>query len=133
MKRSALTIDIASLALRVCFGATMLVGHGWGKFLKLIDGGPIKWADPIGLGPELSLGLASFAEVLCAGFLVLGLFTRLATIPLIITMLVAIFVVHLNDPFGKLESPLMYLTAYLAILLLGAGKFSLDHILKRRK
>ncbi|WP_235296349.1 DoxX family protein [Portibacter marinus] len=125
--------DLASLILRVTFGTTMLIGHGWGKFLKLIDGGPIKWADPIGLGPELSLGLTTFAEVLCAALLVLGLFSRLAAIPLIITMLVAVFVVHINDPFGKLEMPILYLVGYTAILLLGSGKYSLDYLIRRKK
>jgi putative oxidoreductase len=133
MKRTAFTTDIAALLLRVCFGFTMLFGHGWGKFLKLIGDGPIKWADPIGLGPEISLGLATFAELFCAGALIIGLFTRLATIPLIITMGVAFFIVHIDDPFNKMESPLMYMTAYIAILLLGAGRFSVDHLIRGKK
>lgn len=133
MKRTAFTIDLAALLLRVCFGFTMLFNHGWGKFLKLIGDRPIKWADPIGLGPEVSLALASFAEFFCAGALILGLFTRLATIPLIITMGVAIFIVHIGDPFNKMELPLMYITAYIAILLLGAGRFSIDHLVRGKK
>ncbi len=131
-KRSAFQIDLASLILRLTFGFTMLYGHGWGKLMKLFGDKPIKWADPIGLGPEISLGLAVFSEVFCAGALILGLFTRLATIPLIITMGVAIFIVHINDPFGKIEFPLMYLIAYMAILLLGPGKFSIDGLRKKK-
>jgi len=133
MKRSALNTDIAALLLRVCFGATMLYSHGWGKFMKFIGDRPIKWADPIGLGPEISLALASFAEVFCAGAIIVGLFTRLATIPLIVTMAVAVFVVHLDDPFKKLEMPIMYLIAYIAIMLIGSGRFSFDHLLRKKK
>jgi len=125
--------DLASLILRLTFGGTMLFGHGWSKFMKFIGERPIKWADPLGLGPEVSLALASFAEVFCAGALIIGLFTRLASIPLIVTMLVAIFIVHINDPFAKIEFPLMYLVAYLAILLLGSGKFSLDYLIRKKK
>lgn len=133
MKRTALYTDIAALLLRICFGFTMLYGHGWNKFLKLINDRPIKWADPIGLGPEISLSLASFAEVFCAGAIIAGLFTRLATIPLIVTMAVAAFVVHIDDGFKKLEMPLMYLVAYIAILLIGSGRFSLDYLLRKKK
>ena len=133
MKRSALNTDIAALLLRVCFGFTMLYSHGWGKFMKLLGDRPIKWADPIGLGPEISLALASFAEVFCAGAIIIGLFTRLATIPLIVTMAVAVFVVHLDDPFKKLEMPIMYLVAYIAIMLIGSGRFSFDHLFRKKK
>ena len=131
-KRTAFGTDLAALILRLTFGFTMLYGHGWGKFMKFFGDKPLKWADPIGLGPEISLALASFAEVFCAGAIVIGLFTRLSTIPLIITMSVAIFVVHINDPFNKMEFPLMYLVAYLAILLLGPGKFSIDALRKKK-
>lgn len=126
-------LDIVSLILRLCFGATMLMNHGWGKFLKLIGDKPIKWADPLGVGPEISLGLATFAEVFCAGALVIGLFTRLATIPLIVTMVVAVFIVHINDPFPKMESGLMYLIAYISILIIGGGKYSLDYLIRKKK
>ena len=56
----------------------------------------------------------------------LGLFTRLASLPLIFTMLVAILARHWGDPFGQVEKALMYLFAYLSLLLAGAGWYSLD-------
>ena len=42
----------------------------------------------------------------------LGLFTRLSAIPLIITMLVAWLMVHISDPFGDMELPVFYLVSY---------------------
>ncbi len=130
-KRTNLGIDTASLLLRLTFGFLMLFNHGWGKFMRFFEDGPVKFGDPLGIGTELSLGLAVFAEVFCAGLLVLGLFTRLATIPLIITMAVAAFIVHINDPLSRMESALLYLTVYIVILLLGPGKFSLDRMIKK--
>ena len=111
----------------------MLFNHGWGKMLKLFGDGPIKFADPFGLGPSITLGLTVFAEVLCAALIIIGLRTRLATTPLIITMLVAIFVIHINDPFKKMESAIIYLVAYMVISMLGSGKYSVDGLLSRVK
>ena len=49
-----------------------------------------------------------------------------AFIPLIITMVIAAFVIHAKDPFGNKEMAILYLGAYLAIALLGPGKWSAD-------
>lgn len=124
--------DIALLILRVVFGGLMLLNHGWGKLDKLIYGNPDKFADPIGLGAPVSLGLTTFAEVICAGLVVLGFFTRWAVVPLLITMLVAVFVVHIDDPIKKMESGLLYLAAFSAIGLLGPGWYSLDEQVRKK-
>ena len=124
-------LDIALLLLRVTFGGLMLINHGWGKLIKLFAEEPIKFADPFGIGMGPSLGLAVFAEAICALLLVVGLFTRWVTLPLIITMLVAIFVVHIADPFKKMEMAILYLIPYLSIYLMGPGKYSLDEILQK--
>ena len=118
--------DWALLLIRVVLGFTMIYGHGWRKMIKLFTERPIEFGNPIGLGPELSLGLAVFAEVLCSVLLILGLFTRSAVIPLIITMAVAAFVVHIDDGFGRMEKAILYLVPYIALLLMGAGEYSLD-------
>jgi putative oxidoreductase len=117
--------DLALLVLRVTFGSLMLINHGWGKAMKVLAG-DWSFGDPIGLGPAPSLILAAFAEALCSALVVLGLFTRWATIPLIITMLVAVFVVHIGDPLKKMEMGLLYLAAFTAIFLTGPGRYSLD-------
>ena len=121
--------DLSLLLLRLAFGGLMFLNHGLGKFNKLMAGGEIKFASVFGMGPELSLGLAVFAEVLCAIMVVIGLFTRMAVIPLIITMLVAIFVIHIGDPFKKMESAIIYLIPYLVLFWNGSGKYSVDEFI----
>lgn len=119
-------INLALLLLRLSAGIFMLF-HGWGKFMKLIGDEPIQFADPIGIGVTASLALAVFAEVLCSLLLILGAATRLAAIPLFITMFIAAFIVHANDGFGKMELPILYSVIYLVITVAGAGKISIDN------
>ena len=121
-------IDIALLVLRVWFGLEMAFAHGWGKTLKVINGN-FEFGDPIGVGPTLSLILAAFAEFVCGILIAVGFFTRLSTIPYIITMLVAAFLVHAaaGDPWGRIANPLNYAVAATAILIAGPGRYSLDH------
>ena len=124
--------DLALLILRLVFGSSMIIGHGWGKLMRLFSGAPIEFGDPYGMGPTASLILATFAEVLCAVLVALGLFTRWATIPLIITMLTAIFMVHLGDPYGRVEKAILFLAAYIALMIAGPGKYSLDAFWQNR-
>ncbi|TGN26291.1 DoxX family protein [Empedobacter tilapiae] len=123
-------IDVSLLLIRIAAGGFMFT-HGFGKLQKLVNGN-FEFGDPIGLGPEISLGLTVFAEILCAFLVFAGLFTRLASIPLIITMLVAVFIVHVDDDFGKKELGLFYLINYLVIFLSGAGKYSLDKLILKK-
>ena len=123
-------IDLSLLLLRIAVGGFMFT-HGFGKLQKLVNGN-FEFGDPIGLGPEISLGLTVFAEILCAFLVLVGLFTRLAVIPLIITMLVAVFIVHADHDFGKKELGLFYLINYLVIFLSGAGKYSLDKLILKK-
>ncbi len=103
-----------------------MLTHGMGKFSKLLFSDPVQFADPIGVGVTASLALAVFSEFFCSTFSILGLATRLSAIPLIITMLVAAFIVHPADGFGQQELPLLYATVYLILAVAGAGRISLD-------
>jgi len=118
--------DISLLVLRLVFGGSMLFSHGWEKMIQLLGDQPIRFADPIGLGAPFSLGLTVFAEVGCSLFLIVGLFTKWVTIPLMITMLVAFFIVHGTDPFAKKEMAFLYLSVYVVFAIRGPGQYSLD-------
>ena len=124
-------VSTALLILRIGIACFMLT-HGWPKLMKLLAGGEIQFLDPFGLGATASFVLAIFAEVLCSFLLLFGLATRWATIPLIITMLVAIFVAHAADGFQKQELPGHYVLVYLFLLLVGPGKYSLDYFIGRK-
>ena len=117
-------VHFALLLMRVVWGVTMIPAHGWPK-LAGFDQKKATFMDFMGLGSTLSLGLAVFAEFFCSLLLIAGLFTRLATLPLIITMLV-IMQQHEWALIGKYESVIFFFTGYVLILILGPGKYSLD-------
>ncbi len=125
------TISLSLLFLRLIVGGFMLT-HGIGKFMMLIGDAPIRFLDPIGLGAGFSLALVVFAEFLCSICLIFGFATRLAVIPLVITMLVATIVVHGADGFGKQELPLLYASIYVFLAVMGSGKFSVDQYLYKK-
>ncbi len=103
----------------------MLLGHGLPKLMTF--GEKLhRFPDPIGVGSEVSLTLAVFAEVVCAGLIAVGFATRLATIPLLVTMLVAALVIHGDDPWARKEFALLYAIPALTLLLTGPGKLSVD-------
>lgn len=124
----AKNINLSLLLLRVAVGALMLT-HGVGKMAPLFGNEPIQFPDPIGLGGTTTLGLTVFSEVFCSILLILGIGTRLAAVPLLITMLVVALVFHANDPFANKELPLLYSPIYLVILIAGAGKISIDNLI----
>lgn len=142
-------ISVGLLIMRFGFGVYLLT-HGVGKLEMLMNGQFEQFGDPIGLGNQLSLTLVTFAEFVCAILVIIGLATRFASIPVVINMAVAAFVAHGSDPWtmteaanlfmsGQSESwaskepALLYLTPFLGFIFTGAGRFSLDEIIRRRR
>ena len=114
------------LVLRVGLSALMLT-HGIPKLMNLFQG-DMSFGDPLGIGSTLSFILVVFAEPICPILIILGLRTRLAAIPVIITMAVAAFIVHGDDPFSSMEKALMYLVGFTAIALMGGGKYTIKQL-----
>ena len=117
--------DTGLLVLRICIATLMLFGHGFDKLINF-SAKSAQFADPFGFGPGFSLALVVFAEFFCSLAILFGFFTRYATIPLIITMLVAILIIHADDPWSKKEFATLYLIPYITLLFAGGGRYSVD-------
>ena len=121
---SAGAFNFSMLLLRLGLGGLM-INHGYGKLVGF--GEMLEMYTPkIGLGAKTELSLVVFAEFFCSVFLILGLFTRLSVLPLIIAMSVALFKAHDGHIFSDGEMAGLYLLGYFVILILGPGKISVD-------
>ncbi len=121
--------SLALLLLRVVVGVLFLM-HGWQKvenFTALSETFP----DPLGLGSQISLSLAIFAELACSLAFIVGLLYRLALVPMIFTMVIAFFVVHGGDA-KEGELALIYLVLFVGMWITGAGEFALDRLFSRK-
>jgi putative oxidoreductase len=119
------SFSFATLILRLGAGSLIMIDHGLDKLMHFAQKSA-KFADPFHIGSTTSLSLVVFAEFFCAAFIILGLFTRLACIPLIVAMAVALFSAHKGEFFGAGESAGLFLTCFVALLFTGPGKISLD-------
>jgi putative oxidoreductase len=122
--------NFSMLLLRLCFGILLLTNHGIPKLMKFatLQG---QFFNFLGMGSQLSLILVIFAEVFCSLFIILGLFTRLTVIPLIIMFVVILFMVNAGKPFMDSEMAVLYLAAFTTILFCGPGRISVDGMLRR--
>jgi len=123
-------LNIALLMLRIVLGTMMIANHGWAKIIKY-EVLKTSFFSFLGLGAQFSLILAILAEILCSILLIFGLFTRVALIPLIITMLVAVSV-HNWELFGEAEMGFLYLIGFLFLFLVGPGEKSIDYKMSRK-
>jgi putative oxidoreductase len=116
--------SIALLIMRASFGLMMLT-HGWPKLVDLVQKSS-SFPDPLNIGSKTSLALVVFAEFFCAILVVLGLATRFAAIPLMVAMAVASFMINAGHTLADRELSILYMSAFTAILIFGAGSYSLD-------
>ena len=124
---------LALFVLRVVPSLLLAFLHGWSKLVGFSEKVG-RFPDPLHVGRTASLVLTIFGELVCRIAVALGLATRLAAIPPLVTMLVVAFVVHHGDPLGdSRELALAYAVPFFAIAILGAGPWSLDGMWRKRR
>lgn len=126
--RSAVT-DSGLVLLRVFTGLALALAHGMGKlppqpgFIEMVEGfglpGFMAWAS----------GIAEFFGGL---LLAIGLLTRPAALLISINHTVAVLLGHAGDPFLGREKALLFLCVAIMFLIIGAGRYSVDALLRRR-
>jgi putative oxidoreductase len=139
----------AMLPLRLIIGYGF-IAHGWAKLSRGTEGFA-RLLEQIGAPlPEVTAWVSTFLEILGGLAILAGAFVAVVSIPLIVMMLVAMFTVHLRYGFSAIntigltadgpqfgppgyEVNLLYIACLLALILGGAGPFSLDRLRARRQ
>ena len=117
--------DVGLLFLRVSGGLFLLWVHGLPKLLDftaqlaLIE-------DPFHIGAHLTLCLAIFAEVLCPLLIVAGLLVRLACLPILFVLLVALLVVHPQWSVAEGQFGWLLLILFATVFIAGPGRLALN-------
>ena len=137
------------MPIRLIIGFGFLA-HGWAK-LSRGPAGFAKLLEQIGAPmPEVTAWVSTLIEILGGLAILAGVFVAIVSVPLIITMLVAMFTVHLRYGFSAIntigltpagpqfgppgyEINLLYIAGLLALILGGAGPFSIDRLLERMR
>lgn len=116
--------------LRIFTGVALALAHGSGKLppSEGFIGATAKMGFP---APEFFAWAAALSEFLGGILLALGLFTRVASFLIAVTMLVALVGVHGADPFQKQELAFLYFFIALAFMLKGSGDWSIDSFLRK--
>ena len=121
--------NVGTLALRLTFGIIILWHHGVAK-LKAFDTMQYTFFDPFHIGHRWALILAIFAEVVCGALVIVGFATRIALVPLVILLAVALLLYHKGQGLINTELAWLYLAAFLALLFTGPGRISIDGMTK---
>lgn len=116
--------DAGLLFLRLAGCALLLYVHGLPKIMHYSDE-LARIEDPFGLGPAFSLWFAIFAEVVCPLLIAAGVFARLACLPILAVLLVALFVVHADWSIEQGQFAWLLLIAFTTLAVAGPGRWSL--------
>lgn len=125
------SLDIGLLILRLSFGLAMAFAHGLGKVPpseRFIEG-VASMGFPM---PTFFVWGAGLSEFVGALFIALGLLTRPSAVLLAGTMFVAAFIRHAADPFNVKELAILYFAFSVAFVFLGAGRLSLDSLIRKK-
>lgn len=133
--KSPILTDLALLVARVSLGI-ILIAHGWQKFDEWTIAGTGESFAGMGVpAPSITAGVVTFIELVGGALLILGVLTPLVALLNVISMLSALFLVHLEAGIfvdaGGYELVLAIFAGLIILTFRGAGRFSVDRLFSR--
>lgn len=129
---SANNFNVIMLFFRTAISLELIIVHGLKK-LGINGAERENIPNPFHLNEAFNDIIAISANLLFPVFVIIGLFTRIAVLPILAVTLTGYFVVHLNDVLSTKDIPFMYSLAYLLILVLGPGRYSVDYLIDKKR
>lgn len=126
MCKNGILSHFGLLFFRVAVAFELLFVHGLKKIgigVAIAETVP----NPLGLPEFFNQAFAIVANIIMPLFIAAGLFTKLATLPILAVTLSGFFIVHFNDPIAIRDIPFMYSVCFLFLTIVGPGKYSLDY------
>lgn len=117
--------DLGLLFLRVSGGHFLLWVHGLPKLLNY-SAELQRIEDPFNLGAHVTLMLAIFAEVFCPLLIIAGAFARLACLPILSVLLIALLVVHPQWTLAEGQFGWLLLIVFTSVFIAGPGRLALN-------
>lgn len=127
----ATTFHLVMLAFRVLVSIQLMTTHGLKKLGIGVEHAEVI-PNPLGLPDHLNNIFATGANLFFPVLVIFGFLTRLASLPVLAVTMTGYFVLHWNDPLPEKDMPFMYSLAFLLILVLGPGKYSIDYLINKK-
>jgi len=128
---SAFTLNVALLFFRLGISAELIIVHGLKK-IGVGTGAVEAVPNPFDLPETFNFWMAASANLFFPVLVMLGLFTRLSVLPILAVTLTGYFIVHGHDSLLERDIPYVYSLAFLFLLIVGPGKYSLDYLFSHR-
>ena len=125
------SFDWSMLAFRIFVSVEMMVAHGLKKIGIGVEEAE-KVPNPLHLPDAFNQFFATAANLFFPVLVILGLFTRVAVLPILAVTLMGYFVLHWNDSLLEKDMRFMYSVTFLLLFILGPGKYSVDHIITKK-
>ena len=126
-----LLFNATILFFRIAVSMEIIFVHGLKK-LGIGAAAAEKVPNPLHLPEIFNFAFAISANIFFPFLVLIGLCTRLATLPTLAVTLTGYFVLHWNDAALVRDTPFIYSVIFLFILLMGPGKYSIDNFLFKK-
>ncbi|MCG2617435.1 DoxX family protein [Terrimonas sp. NA20] len=128
---AATSFHLTMLVFRILVSVQLMTTHGLKKLGVGVEQAE-NIPNPLGLPEQLNSYFATAANLFFPVLVISGFFTRLAALPILAVTMTGYFVLHWNDSLLEKDMPFMYSVSFLLILVLGPGKYSIDHLINKK-
>lgn len=124
-------IHIALFVFRIALSLELIIAHGLKKLgVGVAEAEQVP--NPLNLPEAFNSLFADAANLVFPVFVIFGLFTRIAVLPILAVTLTGYFILHWNDALLIKDTPFMYSLCYLFLFFVGPGKYSIDNYLRKK-